>query len=101
MKALLSTLIVLATVSPLCADSVLLSEGFEGGTAGNPIAGWNGWTGDAGLVISSTVIDSGQSAGNASTGSPAWPEVRKEFTHSPASGEAYALSERRRERAGL
>jgi hypothetical protein len=92
MKALFSTLIVLAMASPLCADTVLFSENFEGGTAGNSIAGWNGWSGDASMVISSTVIDSGQSAGNG-LGAVGWPPgVMKGFTYAPSSSEAYTLT---------
>jgi hypothetical protein len=72
MKTFLSVLVVLAAVSPLYAATTLLQENFDG-TAGNPVAGWNGWTGDSNILISSNLLDQGNSADWA--GGAPWPGV--------------------------
>jgi hypothetical protein len=90
MKKLASVLLVLALVSATQAG-IILSEDFEGGTVGNPVAGWNGWSGDSNVLISDNVIDSGKSAAWGS-GSPDWPGVYKGFSYSPGAGEQYVLT---------
>ena len=62
MKKLASVLMVLALVASAQA-SVILSEDFEGATAGTSINGYNGWSGTDNILISSNVVASGQSAG--------------------------------------
>ena len=94
MKTLLSVLVVLAmALSPLCADTTLLQENFDGAgaAAGNPINGYNGWSGSSLMVFSSTLVDSGLSAGVAGTGTE-YPKVTKGFSHTPLSGEVYTLT---------
>ena len=81
MKALLSVLIVLAIAMPLCADTTVLSENFNG-TAATDINGWNGWAGANGLVISSNLLDAGNSAAW-SGGTAAWTEDLKSFSYTP------------------
>lgn len=93
MKALLSALVVLAMASPLCADMVLLSENFNG-TVGNAVTTLPGWTGGGDVKLSSTVIDSGNSADFLS-GTVGWGPsnvVTKSFTHTPGVGEIYTLT---------
>jgi hypothetical protein len=63
MKAFLTVLIVLAAVSPLCADT-LFQEDFNG-TPGSDFNGYNGWSVEAGYyAFSSNVIDQGTSLAN-------------------------------------
>jgi hypothetical protein len=85
----LSTLLLLAMVCASHADTVLLEEGFEG-TVGGVVAGWNGWTGDPGVVVSNIVIDQGNSA--AWAGVDEWPVVSKSFFHTPDDAEQYVLT---------
>jgi hypothetical protein len=73
----------------LSAETVLLQESFEG-PVGKPVAGWNGWTGDAGVVISPVVIDQDNSITWA--GDVEWPVVCKPFAHVPGKGEVYVLT---------
>ena len=90
MKSLLSILIVLTIVSPLCAGQVLVYEDFESGTVTNPIVdGVSGWTGDAYIMYSDRLVDSGQSA---EEGALAWPYNHMAFTNTPVAGEVYTLS---------
>lgn len=89
--ASLGMLIGAALASPLYANTTILQEDFSG-TAGNSVAGWNGWTGDSGLVISSTVIDGGNSLGWPGTGTPAVLKVGKTFSYTPGLWEAYVLT---------
>jgi hypothetical protein len=89
MKRLLLTWMILAIACPLTADTVLLQETFEG-PAGKSVNGWNGWTGDPGIVISNMVIDQGNSI--TWTGDVEWPAVSKRFQHTPAAGEQYILT---------
>lgn len=97
MKSLLSALIVLAMVSPLCADMVLVQENFDGAgaVAGNPVNGYNGWsdiTGVDNIIFSSTTIDSGLSIGTAGNGTDKYPKVGKEIGHVAGADEVYTLT---------
>lgn len=89
MKRFLSLLVVAAMACSSYADTVLLEEGFEG-PVGTALSGWNGWTGDAGVVISPIVMDQGNSA--AWAGKDEWPVVSKSFSHAPGEAEQYVLT---------
>ena len=72
-------------------------EDFEGGSAGAPLVGalsTSEWSGSTSSVISSIVLDSGQSldlcGGGGSVGE--WPTVQKAFSYTPGSGESYVFS---------
>ncbi len=72
-------------------------EDFEGGSAGTPLVGTAptaNWSGSTSPVISSIVLDSGQSldlcGGGGSVGD--WPIVQKAFSYTPGSGESYVFS---------
>jgi hypothetical protein len=77
---------IVLTAWPVCADTVLVQEDFEAPTA-SLVDGWNGWTGNGGIVISKTVIDRGNSA--AWNGRVEWPFASKSFSHSPREREQY------------
>ena len=89
MKTFLTAWIVAATVCPSYAETVVLQEDFDG-PAGTALNGWNGWTGNGGAVISSTVIDRGNCA--AWTGDVYYTFASKGFTHTLRSGEQYVLT---------
>lgn len=89
MRTLLCMLIALALARFACADTVVLDERFDG-PAGMMIDGWNGWTGDAGIVISGIVVDQGNSA--AWAGEKEWPVVAKSFSYTPAESEEFVLT---------
>jgi hypothetical protein len=106
MKTALSALVVLALtmVSPLLADTVLISEDFEAGAGYDlyaPIAGTNGWTGDssgAGYLCyypsvpsASGAVDSGYSAGPTGETGNSWASLQKGFT-APAGVKSYTLT---------
>ena len=95
MKTLLSILVVLAATCPLYADVVVLQEDFNG-TPGTSVDGWNGWVLAGGdpdeITISSTVIDSGNSAA-VDTGHGLWYTwVDKTISFSPPAGTALTLT---------
>jgi hypothetical protein len=89
MKTVLPVLLFLAMTGPVCADTVLIQESFDG-VVGKAVSGWNGWTGDPGIVISDVVIDEGNST--ISTGNVEWPAVSKKFQHKLAPREEYVLT---------
>jgi hypothetical protein len=89
MKTLMYVMVVaMAIASPVCADTIL-QESFEGGTPGTAL-NTLGWSGDSNIVISSAVIDSGQSGASAS--GVAWPAINKGFSYTPGAGEYYTLT---------
>jgi hypothetical protein len=88
MKTFLSVVIVLAIVAPVCADTTLFSEAFEGGAAGTKI-NTIGWTAPDNMVIDAATIDAGQSCSWPTTagGAENWPLAVKGFSHTPGTGE--------------
>ena len=91
LKSAWVSVLMLAAAFPLRADAVLLDETFDG-IVGKSVGGWNGWTGDAGVVISKTVIDRGNSAGWAGDDHVPFPAVKKTFSYSPRNGDTYVLT---------
>jgi len=91
MKGITIGLCLLALVSAAPAG-IVFSENFdgEGSAAGNPINGYNGWSGHETMVFSDTVIDSGLSAG--AVAGVNWPNVAKSFSYTPAADEVYTLT---------
>ena len=87
MKNLVSVFIVLGLLTPLYAETELLYEDFEGADPGTLINTLSGWSGVDEMVISSTLVDQGQSAGYTGT---AWPKVSKAFT--PSAAPAHVLT---------
>jgi hypothetical protein len=79
-------LMAIATAWPVRADTVLVQEDFDA-TAGKLVDGWNGWTGNSGVVISKTTIDRGKSA--TWNGNVQWPFACKAFSYKPRAGEQY------------
>lgn len=91
MKTLIHVMVLsLMVVSPLCASTLILEENFEVGAAGTAL-NTLGWAGDSNILISSAVLDSGQSADWAS-GSPEWTAITKAFSYTPGAGDSYTLS---------
>jgi hypothetical protein len=92
MRILTGLLMVLVMVAAVQADTVLLSEDFDGtgASSGSTINGYNGWSGDDSMVFCDTVIDSGLSAG--ATDSVSWPNVAKGFSNTPSAGDSYTLT---------
>lgn len=91
MKCLVSVFVVLGLLAPLYGESVILYEDFEGAQAGTPL-NTLGWSGADNIVISSAIIDSGQSADWADSSPTAWPSVTKNFAYAPAAGDIYTLT---------
>lgn len=91
MKTFVSVLVVLALAAvPSLADTILLQEDFNG-TDGTSVADdVSGWTGASNIVRSSAILDQGNSA--AWPSEPAWPSIKKGFTHTPVQGEIYTLT---------
>ena len=92
MKAVASIVIVFAMFSPLRAELVL-SEDFEGAGPGTAVNGYNGWSGDDGILISDNTIDQGQSAEAGVKVGDNWAvEVYKSFSYDLGSDQRYVLS---------
>ena len=87
MRCLLSMVIVLGLISPLFAETELLSEDFEGAAVGT-LLNTLGWTGPDTMVISDVLVDQGQSAGYTA----AWPVLSQTFDYSPSAQEQYVLT---------
>jgi len=91
LAGVLVTALVLAWGSPMQAG-VIVAEDFEGAAPGTPVNGYNGWTGPDNILISSNVIDQGQSADASGGADPAWPKLSKAFAYTPAAGEYYVFT---------
>ncbi len=89
---LIPMLIVFGMVSPLCAAQVFF-EDFEGAAVGqNLVTAIPGWSGDIDPLISSVLLDQGQSLDLTAGGASSWPGVEKSFSHVPAASEHYVFS---------
>jgi hypothetical protein len=99
MKTSACVLIVLAMVSPLCADSVtLLSETWDGPGWSDwaTVAGTNGWTGSSNpgvclYTYDSAAVDSGRSAGPTGSATHQNADIEHSFT-APAGLTGYTLT---------
>ena len=91
-KLLIPMLIVFGMATPLLAAQVFY-EDFEGAAVDDPLVTAIAWTGSSSPLLSSTLLDSGQSldlCGGGSVGE--WPSVQKTFSYTPGSGESYVFS---------
>ncbi|MBN1943889.1 MAG: PEP-CTERM sorting domain-containing protein [Phycisphaerae bacterium] len=92
MRKLMTVWMVLALVASAQAGTTVLSEDFEGAAPGTSINGYNGWTATSNMVISSGVIDSGQSA-SWSGGGVTWDTgAGQAFSYTPTAEEYYILT---------
>ena len=91
MRLLVTLFIAIALISPLYAQTELLSEDFEGPAPGTPLNSL-GWIGGDLMVISDTLVDQGQSVGYPGGTTDDWPSASKMFDYTPGAEDQYVFT---------
>lgn len=92
MRCLVCMFIVLGLLSPLCAESVIVYDDFEGAAPGTQLNTLPGWSGADGFAISAATIDQGQSLDASGGAANSWPRITRTFSYTPTTEESYVFS---------